>query len=171
MTALSGTYRARHADRAVSACRLPTLMPMSMQGEGATVIGLDAVGAALLADDLLRDGETLQSVWRYVIVQLLDDYSHDLARAGTAVASRRFGHEPSATRSAEVDAALAALAEYLARRDNWPLPAWARKPGRYSSKWWFVTPLRGMHPTALQESPPSFRTRGVFITVGALSRV
>jgi hypothetical protein len=38
-------------------------------------------------------------------------------------------------------------------------------------KWWFVTPLWGMHATALQESPPSFRTRGVFITAGALSRV
>jgi hypothetical protein len=115
--------------------------------------------------------ETLQSVWRYVIVQLLDDHSHDLARAGTAVAFRRFSHEPPPTRSAEVDAALAALAEYLARRDNWPLPSWARKPGRDSSRWWFVTPLRGMHPTALQESPPSLRTRGVFITAGALSRV
>jgi hypothetical protein len=135
------------------------------------LIGLDAVGAALLADDLLLEGETLQSVWRYAIVQLLDDYSHDLARAGASVASQRFDREPPTTRSAEVDAALAALAEYLARRDNWPLPSWARKPGRYSAQWWFVTPLRGMHPTALQESPPSFRTRGVFITLGALSRV
>jgi hypothetical protein len=142
-----------------------------MQGEENTVVGLDAVGAALLADDLLRDGEALQSVWRYAIVQLFDDYSHDLARAGAAVASRRFSQEPPTTRSAEVDAALAALAEYLARRDSWQLPPWARKPGRYSSRWWFVTPLRGMHPTALQESPPSFRTRGVFITAGALSRV
>jgi hypothetical protein len=137
----------------------------------ATLIGLDAVGAALLADELLLEGETLQSVWRYAIVQLLDDYSHDLARAGASVASQRFDREPPPTRSAEVDAALAALAECLARRDNWPLPSWARKPGRYSAKWWFVTPLRGMHPTALQESPPSFRTRGIFITAGALSRV
>jgi hypothetical protein len=140
-------------------------------GHDGHLIGLDAVGAALLADELLLEGETLQSVWRYVIVQLLDDYDHDLVRAGAVVASRRFRHEPHATRSTEVDAALAALAEYLARRDNWPLPFWARKPGRYSSKWWFVTPLRGMHPTALQESPPSFRTRGVFITADALSRV
>jgi hypothetical protein len=137
----------------------------------ATLIGLDAVGAALLADDLLREGETLQSVWRYAIVQLLDDYSHDLARDGALVASQRFTRDPPPTRSIEVDAALAALAEHLARRDHWPLPSWARKPGRYSTKWWFVTPLRGMHPTALQESPPSFRTRGVFITAGALSRV
>jgi hypothetical protein len=136
-----------------------------------SLIGLDAVGAASLADDLLLEGETLQSVWGYVIVQLLDDYSHDLARAGVSVASQRFSREPPPTRSAEVDAALAALAEYLSRRDNWALPTWARKPGRYSAKWWFVTPLRGMHPTALQESPPSFRTRGIFITASALNRV
>jgi hypothetical protein len=136
----------------------------------ATLIGLDAASAALLADDLLSEGETLQSVWRHVVIQLLDDYTRDLARAGASVASQRFRREPQVTRSTEVDAALAALAEYLARRDNWPLPPWARKPGRYSSKWWFVTPLRGMHPTALQESPPSFRTRGIFITAGALSR-
>ena len=109
-------------------------------------------------------------MWRYVIVQLLDDYSHDLARSGASAASQRFNREPPLTRSGEVDAALAALAEYLARRE-WPLPSWARKPGRYSAKWWFVTPLRGMHPTAIQESPPSFRTRGIFITAGALSRI
>jgi hypothetical protein len=135
------------------------------------LIGLEAADAATLADDLLIEGETLQSVWRYVIVQLLDDYSRDLARSGALVASERFSREPAPTRSTEVDAALAALAEYLARRDGWVLPPWARKPGRYSPKWWFVSPLRGMHPTALQESPPSFRTRGIFITAGALSRV
>lgn len=137
----------------------------------AALIGLDAVAAASLADDLLAQGESLPSVWRYAIIQLLDDYSYELARDGTAAAARRFDREPVSTRSPEVDAALAALAEYLARRDGWPVPAWARKPGRYSAKWWFVTPLRGMHPTALQESPPSFRTRGVFITAGALTRV
>ena len=135
------------------------------------MVGLDAADAAGLAEALLDEGETLQSVWRYVVLQLLDDYSHDLARAGAETASRRFNREPPPTRSAEVDAALAALAEYLARRDNWPLPSWAAKPGRYSAKWWFVTPLRGMHPTALQESPASFRTRGIFITADALSRV
>ena len=137
----------------------------------ATSVGLNADSAAVLADKLLAEGETLQSVWRYVIIQLLDDYSHDRARAGVSVASRRFDREPPVTSAAEVDAALAALAEYLARRASWPVPSWARKPGRYSGKWWFVTPLRGMHATALQESPSSFRTRGIFITSGALSRV
>ena len=36
----------------------------------ATLIGLDAVGAASLADDLLPEGEAPQSPWRYVIIQL-----------------------------------------------------------------------------------------------------
>lgn len=134
------------------------------------MVGMDAAEAASLADEMLLQGESLQAVWRHSIIQLLDDYSHDAGRNGTEVASRRFDQEPAPTRSTEVDAALAALAEYLARRDGWRLPVWARKPGRYSPKWWFVTPLRGMHPTALQESPASFRTRGVFITSGALSR-
>jgi hypothetical protein len=42
----------------------------------------------------------------------LDDYSHELARAGVLVASQRFNGEPPLTRSSEVDAALAALAEW-----------------------------------------------------------
>jgi hypothetical protein len=69
-----------------------------------------------------------------------------------------------------VDAAFAAMAEYLARRDGWTVPAWARLPEREAWSWWFVTDLRGLHPQALVESPSSFRRRGVFITSGALQR-
>lgn len=133
--------------------------------------GLTAVSAGLQARQMLADGEPLLSVWRYCLIQLLDDYTGDARRVGAAQASRRFDEEPPLTGSPEVDAGLAALAEYLARRDGWQTAQWARKPGRYTQKWWFVTPLRGMHATALQQSPPSFRTRGVFITAEALSRV
>lgn len=136
-----------------------------------TTVGLDAAAAADLARQMLADGEPLISVWRYCVVQLLDDYENDASRNGFAGACGRFGQEPASTSSPEVDAALAALAEHLARRDGWPVPRWAREPARYTTRWWFVTPLRGMHATALQQSPPSFRTRGVFITADALSRV
>ena len=61
------------------------------------------------------------------------------------------------------------MAEYLARRDGWEVPSWARLPGREAWPWWFVTDLRGLHPRALAESPSSFRRRGVFITSGALT--
>lgn len=65
----------------------------------------------------------------------------------------------------------AALAEHLARRDDWLVPHWASRGDRATLSWWFVTDLRGMHPLALRESPLSFRKRGVFITSGALERV
>jgi hypothetical protein len=135
------------------------------------MFGLDGEAAAALAVDLLASGEPLVDVWRFCLLQLMDDYDQELRVAGAGSASARFEKEPPATGSAGVDAALAALAEHLARRDGWPVPGWARKPGRYAARWWFVTPLQGLHATALQESPASFRTRGVFVTAGALSRV
>jgi hypothetical protein len=69
-----------------------------------------------------------------------------------------------------VDAAFAAMAEYLARRDGWTVPFRARLSEREAWPWWFVTGLRGVHARALVESPFSFRRRGVFITSGALDR-
>ena len=133
--------------------------------------GLTAAGAAIQARQMLDEGESLLVVWRYCLVQLLDDYTSEARRAGAGQASRRFEEEPPPTGSAEVDAGLAALAEHLARRDDWSASAWVRAAGRYTQHWWFVTPLKGMHATAMQQSPPSFRKRGVFITADALSRV
>lgn len=129
----------------------------------ADALGLPSMGVYLIPSIPTDRFALPRATW----VQLLDDYSHDLGREGASTASRRFDQEPAPTQSGEVDAA---LAEFLARRDGWVPPAWARKLERYSSTWWFVTPLKGMHPTALQESPASFRKRGVFITAGALSR-
>ena len=106
------------------------------------VVGMDAAEAASLADEMLSQGESLQAVWRYSIIQLLDDYSHDAGRNGTEVASRRFDQEPAPTLSTEVDAALAALTEYLARRDGWPLPVWARcsNAARMPATTWIPVP-------------------------------
>jgi hypothetical protein len=92
------------------------------------------------------------------------------ALAGLKQPRGRPAADPRDAQIARLQKEKAKLEQELAS-DNWPVPSWARKPERYSAEWWFVTPLRGMHATALQESPPSFRTRGVFITAGALSRV
>jgi hypothetical protein len=77
---------------------------------------------------------------------------------------------PRGTGDGRVDAAFAVMAEYLARRDGWAVPAWAALPEREAWPWWFVTDLRGLHPRALVESQSSFRRRGVFTTSGALDR-
>ncbi|MBN1170580.1 MAG: hypothetical protein JXA67_00205 [Micromonosporaceae bacterium] len=127
--------------------------------------------AARVAVMLLADHKPLSRVWRFAVLQLLDDYSSVLRHQGVEAASRMWSSAPAPTGEVRVDAALAALAEHLARRDGWRVPAWARDPQREAVPWWFVTELRGLHPRALVESPSSFRRRGVFITSDALERV
>jgi hypothetical protein len=126
--------------------------------------------AASDAVAMLADGERLSRLWRYVFVQMLDDNTSVLRHAGVPAAARMWASPPRSTGDVRVDAAFAAMAEYLARRDGWEVPSWARLPGREAWPWWFVTDLRGLHPRALVESPSSFRRRGVFITSGALDR-
>lgn len=132
--------------------------------------GLSAAGAAELARSLIEAGEPLTVAWRHCVLQLLDDYLSDVRHESPREARRRFDAEPAPTGSPQVDAALASLAEHLSRRDGWDTPMWALQPSRYCKEWWFVTPFAGMHATALQQSPLSFRKRGVFITAEALSR-
>lgn len=84
----------------------------------AAMTGLTAATAASQAQRMLAEGEPLLSVWRYCIIQLLDDYASEARRLGAERASQRFDGEPAPTGASEVDAGLAALAEYLARRDG-----------------------------------------------------
>lgn len=119
---------------------------------------------------MLRDGERLSRLWRYVFVQMLDDYTSVRRHAGVSAAARMWVAAPKGTGDGRVDAAFAAMAEHLARRDGWTVPSWAWLSEREAWPWWFVTELRGLHPRALVESPSSFRRRGVFITSGALDR-
>lgn len=123
------------------------------------------------ASELLRQGKSLSTVWPLAVLQLLDVYESRRRRSGVDVAARAFDAEPDPTGDARVDAALAALAEHLARRDGWAVPAWARDPARVTDDWWFVTELSGMHAWSLRESPLSFRRRGVFIAADGLERV
>lgn len=127
--------------------------------------------AATEAATLLREGERLATVWRHSIIQLLDAYESRLRNSGVAAAAALFDDEPPATGDQRVDTAFAALAEHLARRDDWPVPRWAMDPSRTTDDWWFVTELRGMHPWSLRESPLSFRRRGIFIAANGLERV
>lgn len=127
--------------------------------------------AAAVAAQMLTVGEPLSRVWRFVLTQMLDDYTSVLHHHGVEAASAMWRDAPPPLEDARVDAALAAMAEHLGRRDGWSVPAWTRDPRREALPWWFVTNLKGLHPRALVESPSSFRRRGVFITHDALERV
>jgi hypothetical protein len=127
--------------------------------------------AAIVAQEMLTNGEPLRRVWRFALAQMLDDYTSVFKHDGIDSAAKMYDAAPIRTGSTQIDAAFAALAEYLARRDGWLAPVWTGDPEREATPWWFVTELRGLHPRALVESPLSFRRRGVFITRDALERV
>lgn len=133
--------------------------------------------AAQVATDMLDAGERLSEIWRHALLQMLDDYRSVLRHQGTEAAARMWRPTPPPTGDARVDAAFAALAEHLARRDDWPPPRWAwldqgqGRWGREARPWWFVSELSGMHAQALVQSPSSFRRRGVFIAANDLDRV
>jgi hypothetical protein len=69
------------------------------------------------------------------------------------------------------DAYLAATAEELARRFDLPLPVWTLGEQRQLHRPWFATPLAALRAVLLLESPPAFRSRNLFVSENALSRV
>lgn len=112
-----------------------------------------------------------EALWRFGVLQLLDDYDSVLRHKGVSAAAQVFEQEPGGTGDTGLDAAYAALACWLAHRDGWTAPAWARDPQRVARPWWFVSESAYGRAWALVQSPGEFRIRGVFITDTALIRV
>jgi len=69
------------------------------------------------------------------------------------------------------DAYLAAAAEELARAFDLSLPAWTAGEERKLHRPWFASPLAALRAVLLLESPPGFRSRNLFVSENALSRV
>ena len=111
-----------------------------------------------------------EDLWRFGVLQLLDDYETLKRHQGVPVASGVLAGEPPRTGHSGVDASFAALACWLADRDGWTAPAWARDPSRVARPWWFVSSSAYGRAWALTQSPGQFRIRGVFITDTALQR-
>src|SRR5699024_9408492 len=92
-----------------------------------------------------------------------------LRRGGVDLARQVFTSSPPRTGSVEIDAAFAALADYFASRDGWDAPDWVHDPAR-RVKEWFASVPQIFHEVARIESPPEFRSRGIFITTDSLAR-
>jgi hypothetical protein len=69
------------------------------------------------------------------------------------------------------DAYLAATAEELARAFSFRAPVWAASEERKLHKPWFASPLAALRATLLLESPVGFRSRNLFVSENALTRV
>lgn len=118
---------------------------------------------------MLHAGRSLDECWRFGILQTLDDYTSTLRRGGTELAQQVFSLEPAPTGATEIDAAFAALAEYLADRDGWVTPQWAFQAHRRVEAWFPAVP-RIYRQFARVQSPEVFRSRGNFITDTSLAR-
>jgi len=114
-------------------------------------------------------GESPAEAWRFGVLQTLDDYASTVRRGGVRLGAAVFTDVPPSTGSAEVDAAFAALADFLAERDGWPAPAWAHETSRVAEAWFPSVPAI-FREDALRESPRAFRDRGIFITASSLAR-
>ena len=135
-------------------------------------IGLrnDAADAAAHCAQLLKVGESLNACWRFGILQTVDYYNSCVRRGGVELGAQVFDREPQRTGAVEVDAAFAALAEHLAARDGWRPPSWASDPTRSSPHRWYVAQSPAFYAEASQQTPPAFRSRGVFISTNDLDR-
>jgi hypothetical protein len=117
----------------------------------------------------LEAGESLDTAWRFGVLQTLDDYRSVATRGGSALAGGVFEAEPAPTGAVELDAAFAALAAYLAERDGWPAPQWAGSNKRIASSWYPAVP-EIFREEAEAFSPRAFRSRGIYITERSLAR-
>jgi len=68
------------------------------------------------------------------------------------------------------DAYLAAVCDHLCRRYALPKPDWIFAPGRILQVPHFAAKTHGLRMVLLQESPPAFRERNIFVSANALSR-
>lgn len=79
--------------------------------------------------------------------------------------------EPGPTGDRRWDAMLAAAAEHLCYHHGLSVPPWSVDPSRFLDHWWFVSPYRSVHASALVSTPAAFANRGVFIHAGSLASV
>jgi hypothetical protein len=131
-----------------------------------------AVGDAAVAvrSMLGRDSVSSEDLWRFGVLQLLDDYESVRTRNGVEAAAKLFVEAPGSTGDSGLDAAFAALTCWLADRDGWEAPEWALSNERVARPWWFVSSSAYGRCWAMVQSPAQFRIRGVFITDSALQR-
>jgi hypothetical protein len=78
--------------------------------------------------------------------------------------------EPQLTGDAILDATLGAVGEHLARRWKLTIPPWTDDPARFLARPYFPTPLEGLKPLLIAQSPLAFRRRMIFVEHEPLRR-
>jgi len=74
------------------------------------------------------------------------------------------------TGDAHWDALLAGIAEWLAARDDFPMPAWAGTPERTLPEPWSPQRLPSLRRLAADNAPPEIRRHGILVDPYDLAR-
>lgn len=107
-------------------------------------------------------------------VRLLAQAVEDFDRCEVVEDRSRFLEEPRLTGSEVWDAALAALAIHLCRRDGRTVtPAWTREPCRFASRitWLGLPPGSALRAFVFQRTPAYFKGRGIMLNADNLVSV
>lgn len=105
-----------------------------------------------------------EQAWRWAL-EVIDDEAGAGAEETRLFVSRR----PDLTGRDQTDALVAAVAEHICVLRGIPTPRWLHEP-RICRPFWFVSGLPSFQALAIRESPPSFASRGIFVTRAALMR-
>lgn len=96
-------------------------------------------------------------------LRLLFGFADDFRGSSRAGRISLLRDPPSPTGDARFDAALAGVAEFLAREVQIPTPTWVEEPGRFVEPWWFVASRPALHAYMLAHTPAVFARHGVFV--------
>lgn len=120
-----------------------------------------------LAEGLKNDmahGESLGQSLR-----LVRQFVMDLERSDNP--EGLFAETPASTSDVRWDALIAGVVEDFAFEHGLAVPAWTLKSSRFLDRWWFVTSVPALYPTAMLETPAALANRGVFIQRASLLNV
>lgn len=78
--------------------------------------------------------------------------------------------EPALGENVQANAYLAAVAEHLALRYGLVVPDWTNGSARFLQSQWFPCGLKSLEAILLEESPPAFRRRLIFVGEDPLYR-
>jgi hypothetical protein len=106
--------------------------------------------------------------FRHAVREFLDEFA---LRSDDGSRAAAIAEEPVAIGDPRYDAYLGALAEHLAAIHYVSRPAWSVEPGRFLSRFWFVSDTPGFRAVSIAQAPAAFRRRGVFIPERSLHRV
>ena len=105
-------------------------------------------------------------------LRLVRQFIMDTDRLDNAGIAANIAEPAPLTGDRGCDALIAGVVEDVAYRHDVAVPRWAMESERSTEgRWWFVTSIPALHPTAFVETPASLANRGVFIRRASLVNV